>query len=155
MHKKGNAALVLIILAVVVVGALWFGGFNKEGKISVPENYVELAESSANEAKFVFAVPVEKSGFVGANIRHCVISVSAGSADSSPVCKDMMPDNGFSLAYDEATRTLTVSDPTPGEWGAQNGPFRIGCAACASAVEFSGLRTTGGQLLPKKMVVVY
>ena len=170
MRQKGSVNILLVVLAIILAVALLYVALFKkektidetqqpapvetENKITIPKEYVKKTDDSANEATFVFAVPVKKQDIVGDNIKYCVFSASAGS-DGVPECKETTPENSFLLQYNENTRTLRISDPSPGEWGEDSGPFRIGCAACFSAVEFEGIRTLDGQLLPKKTITVY
>lgn len=174
MRQKGSVNRILIFFIIVLSIALIYVTFikkpsrtdqtpqtnsqNKEqNKIIIPEEYVKKNEDSANQATFVFAVPVKKQDIIGANIKYCIVSASAGAEASGrqSECKETTLANSFSLKYDETTRTLVISDPTPGEWGADSGPFRTGCAACFSTVEFSGIHTSSGQLLPRKVITVY
>ncbi len=125
---------------------------------SIPEQYVRKTKDEANQAVFVFDVPIKEEDIVGKNIKHCTLnaSVAAEYDNSEPDCVETVPENALDIKYDKSTRTLTVFDPNPGhEWGMNNGPFRIGCAACMSAVEFSGIHTTDGKLLPDLLVNVY
>lgn len=175
MNQKKFSNIILIIVVVILASMLVYVTLIKKSvstesqsnnsqniptqknKIYIPEEYVEKTEDSANQATFVFAIPVKKQDIVGTNIRHCIVSASAGAqADGrQPECKETTLANSFSLQYNENTRTLIISDPTPGEWGVDSGPFRVGCAACFSAIEFNGIYTSDEQLLPKKMITVY
>jgi uncharacterized protein YpmB len=174
--KKGFLMnIVLIILVIILAGALIYVTLGKkpektpetsvtqntipkqESKTTIPEEYVKKTQDSANQATFVFAIPVKKQDITGANIKHCVVSASAGAQAGGiePECTETTSVNSFFLKYDDNTRTLVISDPTPGEWGHESGPFRIGCAACFSTIEFSHIHTMDGRLLPKKIVTVY
>jgi len=175
MTRKQNIFVnkVLVVLVVVLAGALLYKTYFKkpistnqiqqansqnseQTKITIPKEYVKKIADSANRATFVFAIPVKKQDIIGANIRYCVVSASAGSQSEGreEECKETILSNSFSLQYNEATWTLEISDPTPGEWGPDSGPFRIGCAACFSVIEFNGIHTANGQLLPKAVVTV-
>ncbi|HTE49016.1 MAG TPA: hypothetical protein VK675_03865 [Candidatus Paceibacterota bacterium] len=165
---------ILVVLVIILASSLLFETYNKKPsstgqvepansqntqkiKNTVPKEYVKKTDDSANKATFVFVVPVKKQDIIGANIRYCIVSASAGAQAEGreEECKETILSNSFSLQYNEATRALIISDPTPGEWGPDGGPFRIGCAACFSVIEFNGIHTSDGQLLPKAVVTVY
>lgn len=126
-------------------------------KIQIPTEYASLAKSDANYASFAFVIPLDPTYITAKNVRHCVISVSAGALAEGrkPDCSDTSEENGFVLDYNKNTGILTVSNTKPEDWGINSGPFRIGCAACESAVEFSNFRTSDGQTIPTKMMSVY
>lgn len=119
--------------------------------------YIKVIQNNANQATFIFSNSVRKQNIIGPNIRYCVLDLNASAQTngSKPECKETTIANDFSLQYNESTRTLIISYLKLGEFGASNGAFRIGCASCMSAVEFSNIYTLNGQLLPKKMVNVY
>ena len=134
---------------------------NNEGedkdRENVPEEYIKLNKNDAESATFTFLVPVNAADITGNNIYHCVVNVSArAEADGEqPECKNATKDNKFSISYNPNNRTLVIETTNLSEWGINSGPFKIGCAACISAVKFTNIHTESGLLLKEKLVAVY
>ncbi len=177
MNKK-SLLTIIILIVVAILAAIMFGValWDRDDKVvpptetntrstttpatsfaNLPVEYVKLTNNTASEARFVFAIPVNAGDIKSTNIRHCVInvSVSAEAENVEPECNDASPANGFTLEYNASSRTLKIVNTKPEDWGANSGPFKIGCAACVSAVEFGGIRTPSGELFPTKLVEVY
>jgi hypothetical protein len=127
---------------------------NRQNKISIPAEYVKpIPPHDARHATFLFAVPINAEDITGNNVKTCIVSGSASNAGDT-TCASL---NGIDLKYNSATRTLSLTDVTVGnsQWQEGFGPFRTGCAACSEVVEFTGIHTTDGQELPKKLVGAY
>jgi hypothetical protein len=154
MSKQGITIIVLIILILVLGGALAY--VNSTDNISIPDEYVKVTKSDTNSATLIFEVLVDAADVNGNNVSHCIVSMSAGSERDGrgPECEPATKENGFTLDYDSKDRVLIITGDSA-EWGLNNGPFRVGCAACESAVQFKNIRTTDGQLLPEKIISVY
>jgi len=158
---------IFIIVAILVIGGIAYyitGGSifpalqmnntaTTTGQVFENKEYVKLSQVNANVATFVFAEPVNKNDLIGANIKQCAISTSVGAEidERQPLCTEITSANKFLLEYNEDTRTLTISGPNQGT-GIGQGPFELTCASCYLTIEFNGIHTPDGQLLPKTMI---
>ncbi len=121
--------------------------------VQVSSNYVSVVESSAQQARFKFTVPVAAENFSKNTVQFCIVSGGAASAGQS----DCSTPYTYSLSYDAGAQILTINQTNPRIEDIQVGAgmFRTGCAACGHQVVFSDLLSTSRFALPTKQVVVY
>lgn len=130
---------------------------NTEVSESSTSDYVKITTSAAKKTTFIFSADVKASDLTAANISHCVVSTSAGTAgEGEPECTQAGQSNDFSLSYDATTKTLIITDTSADDkWGEGAGAFRIGCASCVAAIKFQNIHTSTGTLLDTQTVTVY